>query len=441
MSIRGNVKSYPSKNLFINILTKDVSIEASILDLIDNSVDSYIRSNYIEKKEIKIYFSSDEFRIEDTCGGISVSDLENHTFIFGAALFEKTSPTLGMYGIGMKRSLFKIGNNIEIQTADDSDYSYLHLDVEKWKNDEMNWDIPFDHDDVNSNGKKNYTNIKIIEIKDEFKDLFESTVFQNKLILLIQKTYSRLMNSINFYVNNNLIDPINIMVANNDEFKPQVLTGEVNKVRYKIISYLNTRPENTPFGLDRGWNIYCNDRAILLNDVTTETGWGNKLITRGLPSFHNLYNQFKGIVLLSSDNPFDLPLNTSKSGLNYESNTYKEILKLMVKCGRPIISYINKRLKSDLVKEHEVESSVNKKNQSLIESQKNSEAIPIDDLEANSEFKAPELEQQEISKLILISYKKDAYIVDKLKEYLNANSAKEVGEKTFDYFVKMEEIE
>jgi len=36
------IEAIPTKRLFIDILTRDISVRACILDLIDNSVDAYI---------------------------------------------------------------------------------------------------------------------------------------------------------------------------------------------------------------------------------------------------------------------------------------------------------------------------------------------------------------------------------------------------------------
>lgn len=37
------VDSSPSKEFFLNMIIKDVTVESSILDLIDNSIDAYKR--------------------------------------------------------------------------------------------------------------------------------------------------------------------------------------------------------------------------------------------------------------------------------------------------------------------------------------------------------------------------------------------------------------
>ena len=66
--------------------------------------------------------------------------------------------------------------------------------------------------------------------------------------------------------------------------------------------------------------------------------------------------------------------------------------------------------------------------------------VPLDEIEVGSEFKAPEKQKPKI-KMSNIHYKRPEKLVKKVKQNLKAYSLKEVGEKTFDYYVDLEEIE
>jgi len=143
----GLIKAFPRKKLFIDILTQDVTARTCILDLIDNSVDSYTRNNITEKREIHIVVNETFCEINDTCGGIDKDYLVDHVFRFGFEELNKTLPTLGMYGIGLKRSIFKMGNDIRLETDDGKFYSIMDLDVIAWEK-KTDWDIPFDFDNL-----------------------------------------------------------------------------------------------------------------------------------------------------------------------------------------------------------------------------------------------------------------------------------------------------
>jgi hypothetical protein len=88
------IEAIPTKRLFIDILTRDISVRACILDLIDNSVDAYIRNELSERREIRLNISEDEFEIFDNCGGIEYNFLKTTVFRFGADIIEKDKPTL-----------------------------------------------------------------------------------------------------------------------------------------------------------------------------------------------------------------------------------------------------------------------------------------------------------------------------------------------------------
>lgn len=69
------VKASPTKDFFIQMLTKDIKLERAIIDLIDNSVDGAKNlkgENDFEGLWVKIYVSNTEFVIKDNCGGFSL---------------------------------------------------------------------------------------------------------------------------------------------------------------------------------------------------------------------------------------------------------------------------------------------------------------------------------------------------------------------------------
>src|SRR5437867_1881039 len=120
-------KAYPRKNFFVQMFTKDISLEDCVLDLIDNSIDGFIRSRGLrlsqiasaiwEKKNpklsatnlplIQVSISEAGFTISDNCGGIDLKEALTEVFNFGHPIGWETE-FLGVYGIGLKRALFKL---------------------------------------------------------------------------------------------------------------------------------------------------------------------------------------------------------------------------------------------------------------------------------------------------------------------------------------------
>jgi Histidine kinase-, DNA gyrase B-, and HSP90-like ATPase len=153
------VDANPTKAFFVRMITRDISLEDCILDLIDNSVDgawklegghtmSLTDVTDLSKYRIEIQASQDGFSVRDNCGGISFEDAVEYAFSFGRK--DDDAPdkySIGVYGIGMKRAIFKIGEDITIKstyrTAGDKTESFkVPIDVPKWLGDaRRDWDF------------------------------------------------------------------------------------------------------------------------------------------------------------------------------------------------------------------------------------------------------------------------------------------------------------
>jgi len=124
-----DVDGSPVKDFFVSMLTRDIQLTDAILDLLDNCVDGILRNN-IDKNtplpykgfEARIIFNKTTFSISDNCGGIPWA-LKDYAFRLGHS--DKTpnskKATVGIYGIGMKRALFKMGRHCLITTKNKKD--------------------------------------------------------------------------------------------------------------------------------------------------------------------------------------------------------------------------------------------------------------------------------------------------------------------------------
>lgn len=129
------IEGNPTKQFFIEMITRDISIEDAILDLIDNSIDGAINinPNNFSGLEIKLKISPDYFIIEDNCGGFSLITAQKYAFRFGRP---ESAPipqnTIGRFGIGMKRSLFKMGKDFIVESQHHQDHFKVSVDVDLW---------------------------------------------------------------------------------------------------------------------------------------------------------------------------------------------------------------------------------------------------------------------------------------------------------------------
>ena len=63
----------PSKGFIVNMLTRDIDLNDTILDLIDNSLDGVKRmgkDDDLSGYYVEIKFDGESFEISDNCGGI-----------------------------------------------------------------------------------------------------------------------------------------------------------------------------------------------------------------------------------------------------------------------------------------------------------------------------------------------------------------------------------
>src|SRR5262249_3468842 len=123
-------RAHPTKHFFLEMFTRDISLEDCILDLVDNSIDALIRTRKLSPSTqllatspsalpktpatIAIGLSPTKFSIHDNCGGIEPEYAKTEAFLFG-----HRSPGrayLGAYGIGLKRAIFKLGNRFQMRS-------------------------------------------------------------------------------------------------------------------------------------------------------------------------------------------------------------------------------------------------------------------------------------------------------------------------------------
>ena len=164
-----------SRAFFVQMLTRDIALEDCVLDLLDNSVDGAWRSlghaapslqdQGIDLSPYHIEITANEglFSLEDNCGGMTQERAEKYAFTFGRMLTnddreeeseekvdagETAEPDeasgeaeyrIGVYGIGMKRAIFKIGGLIDIRStyteADERKAFQVPINVPTWMRD------------------------------------------------------------------------------------------------------------------------------------------------------------------------------------------------------------------------------------------------------------------------------------------------------------------
>jgi hypothetical protein len=406
------IDASPTKRLFLDTLIKDVNITDAILDLVDNAIDGYMRHEFAERRSISIELSKTKFSIHDTCGGIDLESARKEIFRFGIVKGGRHS--LGVYGIGLKRSMFKLGSIIVFESDDGDKFFRVDINVDEWKKQE-GWNFTFS--DINDSNNETFTKVTIKRLKDEVKREFESDRFINQLKQRISKTYHIFIKDrVDISVNGTEVPPYELEIAFSEELEPAYKTISFDGIDVKLIAGAH------PDYREPGWYIFCNDRMIVSGEKTEKTGWG----FRGVPVYHPKFNRFKGFAFINSDDPTKLPWTTAKNEIDRDSEVYAKIL--------PVMQNITAQYTRHMSRYYSTE-----RDETIgVEGLGKLTTKPVLELDKEQDFKAPPPPKRPIYTTINYSRKKSE--VDALKKCMGrlSISNRELGERTFNYYKEME---
>lgn len=373
----------PTKAFFVRMITRDITLEDCIFDLIDNSIDGAWElsgghpmnlgdATDLSQFKISIEIQSDSFTIQDNCGGISLDDAVDYAFTFGRKEDAGTENySIGVYGIGMKRAVFKLGADINIQSTflDDGKRSSfcVPIRVNDWLvSENEHWDFDIEtSEDLPQPGVR----IFVSDLTDVAKRSFESPRFIQNLRRLISRDYAlHLHRGLTIEVQGKAVLGWAIELRQGGDFSPMRATfteriqGE--DVYVELLAGMAASPpdstepsEDFDESLNRsGWYVVCNGRIVLAADKTATTGWG----TEGWPQWHPQYSGFMGIIVFSSRRADLLPLTTTKRSVDETSAIFRQFRPKMREVTKEWINYTNtrKQVRAEAIQREEVAKSI-----------------------------------------------------------------------------------
>jgi hypothetical protein len=432
------VDARPTKEFFISMLTKDIELTRSIIDLVDNALDGARRlrkdHNY-KGLFVKIEATRGHFKIVDNCGGIDIDLAREHAFRFGRPTHAKsTSHSVGQFGVGLKRALFKLGKKFFIRSDAPRSWFELKVDVDEWKKDDVKWEFEFDDYRENLAEDKNRdlgTSVTVTSLHPSVREAFGDEKFQTRLAREIKEAHTQTIErGLQVSLDGIPLGVRPLLLLQSDELKPALHEMRWGKGRSEVTAKLYAGiAQSEPS--EAGWNIFCNGRLVLGADQTLVTGWG-EAEGKVIPHFHPQYNRFRGFVFLDSDDTSSLPWNTTKTGVDTDSPHYKSVRVEMIKLMRPVIDFLN-----DLSSERKAYESEDRVLQAAVMA---ATAQNLTQIQTRKTFKFPEatLSRVKPPELGRISYIKPLEEIARVKKKLKVSAMKQVGEKTFEYFYKRE---
>jgi len=361
------VDGSPVKSFFVEMLTRDIKLEEAILDLLDNCVDGIVRTNRQTGKKpyqgfrADIRFKKDLFEITDNCGGIPWG-LHEYAFRLGRPKDRPadSKETVGVYGIGMKRAIFKLGKHCVLSTQNGTACYEVEIKPE-WIADEVSdekWDIPVRA--AKRTMKRDGTSIVIGSLNPNVENIFSTNAqsFETTLRKMISEHYAFIIDK-GFVVgiNGKIVEPRPTQLIFNKNpgpgkgsgIRPFIFKTDHDGVEvFLTVGFTRPLPsqkeideeqEKTQYSsMGAGWTVLCNDRAVLYCDRSILTGWGEA----GIPNYHTQFIAISGIVEFKAKEAWKLPTTTTKRGIEASSQLYIKVKNKMREGMRLFIDYTNK---------------------------------------------------------------------------------------------------
>lgn len=429
----------PEKRLFISLLSRDISLVEAILDILDNSVNSALEpyadrlknaedyeallddESIKPKCSISIDFDKDHLKISDNASGISSEHAKNTVFKFGRPdQFAAKGDRLSVYGIGLKRAVFKIGDKIKIRSDHKDGGFILDLKVSDWaKLQQTHWGFPIE---ALKPAKSTGTVIEVTEFHSDIAKRFRDGLLEGQLREQIAKIYALFIGRvIDISVNGKAVDGLSFNVGSNMTSQSFEEGGVACTVKAGVANQTDGRFRDS----GSGWFVFCNGRNVIFGDKGRLTGWTNN----GLPIFQPKHRPFLGLVFFFSEDPELLPWTTTKADINEESDSWQRALKTMVVVGRTVLKFLDNRYTNEgtTASPEEVNEASGQKVSMLKAATAGTKTV----------FQAPKAPRP---KKIRVQYEAKVEDVKRIEQYLKKPGlgGSGVGRYTFNYFLQNE---
>ena len=427
------VHAEPTKEFFIEMLVRDIALTRAIVDLVDNSVDGARRKRPAGEYGglwIEITASESEFEISDNCGGIPLETARLYAFRFGRpAGMEATPHSVGQFGVGMKRALFKLGSRFRVVSSTVDEQFEIDEDVREWRK-KQEWTFSFQvarNEPMETEG----TTVGVTDLHTGVKAEFGLERFHSGLSAAIRDAHIDSLGaglSITYNGTPLLYEPLELLASSGFEpaYFSESINGNAGTAPVNVKAYAGLGKSDPQHA---GWNVFCNGRLVLGADQTEVTGWGEGN-GRTIPKYHNQFARFRGYVFFDCDDAARVPWNTTKSGVDRDSTIYRAVRLRMIGLMRPVINFLNQ-----LDKEKENLDDY-KPLQDAVSAMK---AVPLREAKTRERFLYPRpAPRPKLPRAGRIQYDKRVEQINEVKKALHVTTYTEVGRGTFDYYFDRE---
>lgn len=424
------------------MLTRDVLLTRAIIDLVDNSIDGAKRQRPggdFEGLKVAIRFSETEFTIEDNCGGIPIPIARDYAFRFGRPKdAPSTVSSVGQFGVGMKRTFFKLGRYFKVASVTSDSRFEMEVDVDNWLNQEGgtdSWHFEFStlEENVQNAVDEIGTKIRVTKLRDEPKQSFSLNGFLRELHIGLSESHALVLAAgLEISVNGVHLSHHPLELKASTEIKPaytekMYYPDEPSPVHVRTYVGVSERTKE-----EGGWYVFCNGRMVLRADQGFVTGWGESEGTV-MPKYHPDFAFFRGYVFFDCEDASKLPWTTTKTGVDADTWLFRTVREEMIQLAKPALKFLR-----ELATERAEVASGDRSGSALEKAVQRSAPCAITQIQPANMFVAPRPQPITGPRMQKIQYSKPADDVDAVKKQLGVSSFQDVGLRTFEYYFEYE---
>jgi len=317
------VSALPTKKLFFSIIA-DYDLNRAICELIDNALDIWTKNGRAEHLNIQIDFDKEQqiIRISDNAGGLKKEDL--HVIVGpGQTTNVETEKVIGYFGVGTKRAVVALAQDIEITTRHGKEKTYRLEFDESWLQTD-DWDLPVYEVSEIAEGS---TVIKLQRLRFQITDEIIPRLEEH-----LRLTYARFLSSekLTIKLGQTRLTPLSCENwAYPPDYGPQKYTGLISTkdgdmVDVEIIAGLSK--ESSPTKGEYGVYLYCNDRLVARAIKDYNVGF-----TKGQAGLPDPEVSLVRVITSLRGTARSMPWNSSKSAINPNHPTFIALHDCLVK--------------------------------------------------------------------------------------------------------------
>jgi len=437
------INASPTKEFFISMLVRDIPLSRAVIDLVDNSVDGARRlrdSRDFDGLWVRIEVHPTYFRIVDNCGGIPVALARDYAFRFGRP---RGAPpevgSIGQFGVGMKRTFFKLGRRFRVQSTTAISRFTVEIDVDDWITHQSaegaeDWHFEFKtlEENITVPPEQQGTTIEIERLHESVAESFGMALFLNRLSQEIALAHSlNLQRGLSVTLNSIPLEYDPMRLLHSEQLQPAFVEHLFdrfgpNPVRVKLYAGVSDRVKE-----EGGWYVFCNGRLVVKADQTNLTVWGEG---ERVPKYHPDFARFRAFAFFDCDDSSLLPWTTTKTGVDIDSPVYRAVRQEMIELTRPVLDFLRK-VEDERKRSEDGEIT----DTPLAMALSTAQPFLVEALSPSLTFQAPQPPPQPQGlRMQRIQYRKPEDQVEKAKELLGVSTFKEVGEKTFECYLAYE---